>query len=137
MRRLLPVLLLAAAVSCADPAGANGRYCDVVKRIGVTADPLLGGAAYSDPTVLAAGMAVRVKAYTDLAAAAPTSVKVDTELVRSGLQQIAAAFAAKGNVSSTANEAPIATLVKDTKFLQAQANVTRFSTSVCKEKATA
>jgi hypothetical protein len=134
MRRVLSVLLVLVTVSCADPAGANGRYCDVVKRIGVTADPLLGGAAYSDPTVLAAGMAVRVKAYTDLAATAPPSVRADTETVRGGLQQIAAAFAAKGNLSSAANEPPIATLVKDTKFLQAQANVTRFSTSVCKEK---
>ncbi len=133
MRRLaiVPLVLL---VSCSDPAGPNGKFCDVVKRIQVTADPMAGGAAFSDARVLADGMAVRVKGYDDLVRVAPVAVRADVAAVSATLRKIADAFAAAGNKSSAANEQPIATLVKDQRFLDADQNVTRYSSTACRER---
>lgn len=132
MRRFLLVAVLAPlTVSCADPAGANGKFCDVVKRIQVTADPLSGAAAYSDPKVLADGMAVKVKAFADLAEVAPATVRSDTILVSESIRKIAEQLAAKGNKSSAANDPAIAALVKDERFVTASLNVQRFSEGQC------
>lgn len=133
MRRLaiVPFLLL---VSCSDPAGPNGKFCDVVKRILVTADPMTQGAAFSDSRVLADGMAVRVKAYDDLVLVAPVAINPDAVVVSATLRKIADAFSAAGNTSSAANEAPISTLLRDQKFLDADKNVARYSTTACREK---
>jgi hypothetical protein len=126
--------LLVLAMSCSDPAGANGKFCDVVKRIKVSADPLSGGDAYNDPKVLGDGMAVRMKAYTDLAATAPSSIKADAGIVSEGINQISLALSAAGNKSAAANDPTIAALVRDKKFLEASLNVQRFSETACKEK---
>jgi hypothetical protein len=126
--------LLIVAVSCSDPAGANGKFCDVVKRIKVSADPLSGGDAYNDPKVLGDGMAVRMKAYNDLAATAPSSIKTDAAIVSDGITKISLALTAAGNKSAAANDPTIAALVRDKKFLEASLNVQRFSETACKEK---
>lgn len=136
MRRLavLPLLLL---VACADPAGPNGKFCDVVKRIRVTADPLAQPAAFSDSRILESALAVRVKAYRDLAAVAPVAIAADAAKSRDALVEISTAFTAAGNRSSAANEQPLEGLLRDKAFLDAQSSVTRFSISACKEPATA
>jgi hypothetical protein len=134
VRRFLVLPLLVLAMSCSDPAGANGKFCDVVKRIKVSADPLSGGDAYNDPKVLGDGMAVRMKAYTDLAATAPSSIKADAGIVSEGINQISLALSAAGNKSAAANDPTIAALVRDKKFLEASLNVQRFSETACKEK---
>lgn len=134
MRRFLVLPLLIVAVSCSDPAGANGKFCDVVKRIKVSADPLSGGDAYNDPKVLGDGMAVRMKAYNDLAATAPSSIKTDAAIVSDGITKISLALTAAGNKSAAANDPTIAALVRDKKFLEASLNVQRFSETACKEK---
>ena len=125
--------MLILLVSCSDPAGANGKFCDVVKRIKVSADPLSGADAYNDPKVLADGMAVRVKAYSDLAAVAPAAIKTDAGVVADGVLKISMALAAAGNKSSAANDPATAKLVKDENFLIATLNVQRFSERACKE----
>lgn len=134
MRRFLVLPLLIVAVSCSDPAGANGKFCDVVKRIKVSADPLSGGDAYNDPKVLGDGMAVRMKAYNDLAATAPSSIKTDAAIVSDGITKISLALTAAGNKSAAGNDPTIAALVRDKKFLEASLNVQRFSETACKEK---
>ena len=135
MRRLLIfVPFLIVAVSCSDPAGANGKFCDVVKRIKVSADPLSGGDAYNDPKVLGDGMAVRMKAYSDLAATAPSLIKADAAIVSDGITKISLALTGAGNKSAAANAPTIAALVRDKRFLEASLNVQRFSETACKEK---
>jgi hypothetical protein len=134
VRRFLVLPLLIVAVSCSDPAGANGKFCDVVKRIKVSADPLSGAEAYNDPKVLGDGMAVRMKAYSDLAATAPSSIKADAAVVSDGINKISIALSAAGNKSAAANDPTIAALVRDKKFLEASLNVQRFSETACKEK---
>lgn len=134
MRRLVIFSLLIVATSCSNPTGPNGKFCDVVKRIRVTADPLAGGAAYSDPKVLGDGMSLRVQAYRDLAAVAPATIQVDAALVRDTITKISVALAAAGNKSLAANDPAISVLVKDEKFLTASLNVQRFSEGACKEK---
>jgi hypothetical protein len=134
MRCFLLIPLLIVAASCSDPAGANGKFCDVVKRIQVSADPLAGGDAYNDPKVLGDGMGVRVKAYNDLAATAPSSIKTDATIVSEGITKISQALVAAGNKSAAANDPTIAALVKDKRFLEASLNVQRFSDTACKEK---
>ena len=133
-RALIVVPLLIVVVSCSDPAGANGKFCDVVKRIKVSADPLTGGDAYNDPKVLGDGMAVRMKAYSDLAATAPSSIKADATIVSDGITKISFALTAAGNKSAAANDPTIAALVRNKRFLEASLNVQRFSETACKEK---
>lgn len=137
-RAFLPLVLVLGVplfAACADAAGPNGKFCDVAKRLQVTANPLSGNAYFTDPKLLGEGMTLRVSQYTDLALVAPTSVRTDAIAARDGLAQIALALKDKGNKASAANEEPLAGLILAQRTSQSEANLARFITTACKESA--
>jgi hypothetical protein len=128
------VLLLAIGTgACSDPAGPNGKFCDAVKTIRATFDPLSKPELYSDPKVLRDGLDLRVKAYKDLAAVAPKEEMGDAQLVADSFSKVSEKLRAKGDVAAAANDADIASIVNDKALQQAEANLSRFSTSACRE----
>jgi hypothetical protein len=129
-------LLVACGVaSCSDPAGPNGKFCDAVKTIQATFDPLSKPELYSDPKVLREGLDLRVKAYKELAAVAPKEEMGDAQIVADAFAKISEKLRAAGDVASAANNPDIAAIVNDKAVQQADANLSRFSTSACRDGA--
>jgi hypothetical protein len=126
-------VLLVLMSACADPAGPNGKYCDVVKRVQATFDPMSKPDLYTEPTVLRAGMDLRVAAFEDLVKVAPPEVVGAATMVRDHLRSISNELRDRGDKSSAANDPAVIKLTNDKPFLEAQDNVARFSAAACKE----
>jgi hypothetical protein len=133
----LTTLLLTVSVlsSCSDPAGPNGRFCDVVKRIRATFDPLTRTELYSDPKVLRAGMDLRLQAYNDLLNEAPVEIKGDATIARDAFVRISQLLRDKGDVAASADDPVISALINDKTRVDAELSLQRFANGACKDTA--
>ena len=125
---------LVLGTAACDTGGTSGasRYCDVVKVVQAGADPLADQSIYGDPARLKAALEVRVKTYTDLAAAAPKEVQADADTVRDEVIKVNNALNAAGYQSAAANNDPIVKAVLADQGLQdAQARLAAYDAEHC------
>jgi hypothetical protein len=127
-------LALVLGTTGCDNGGTSGasRYCDVVKVVQAGVDPLSDQSIYGDPARLQAALEVRVKTYTDLAAAAPKEIRADADTVRDGVIKVNNALKAAGYQSAAANSDPTVKAVLSDKSLQdAQSRLGTYDAEHC------
>lgn len=112
--------------SCSDTPGAS-RFCDVVKRIEASADPMADPSVFASPAVLRAAMEIRVRAYADLARVSPDEVAADVRTTAAQIARIDNALAAGGYDSALANSTIVTALMRDDTFIAASRSVERFA----------
>lgn len=129
---LLSLALGGTAAGCSDTP-TTSRFCDVVKRIEATADPMEDTAVFARPDVLQSALELRVRAYQDLARVAPADISLDALTVAAQLSRITSAFSAAGFKSDAANTPAITALAQDAGFAKASSSLVRFSTANCSD----
>ncbi len=129
----LAVGLVVTTAAC-DTGGTSGasRYCDVVKQVHASVDPLADQSIYGDPARLKDALIARVKTYTDLAGRAPDKIRADAGTVRDGVIKVNNALAAAGYQSAAANTDPTVQAVLSDQALQdAQARLAAYDAAHC------
>ena len=129
----LGVGLVLGATAC-DTGGTSGasRYCDVVKVVQAGVDPLSDQSIYGDPARLQAALEVRVKTYTDLAAAAPQEIRTDANTLRDGVIKVNNALKAAGYQSAAANSDPtVQAVLADQSLQDAQSRLGAYDAKHC------
>ena len=127
----LGLVLGATACDAGSSSGAS-RYCDVVKQVQASVDPLADQSIYSDPGRLKDALMVRVKTYTDLAAQAPDEIRPDANTVRDGVIKVNNALAAAGYQSAAANRDPtLQAVLNDQGLHDAQARLAGYDAEHC------
>jgi hypothetical protein len=125
------VVTAAAACDTASTSGAS-RYCDVVKQVQASVDPLADQSIYADPARLKDALVARVKTYTDLAGRAPDEIRPDANLVRDGVIKVNNALAAAGYQSVAANSDPtVQAVLADPALQAAQSRLASYDTEHC------
>jgi hypothetical protein len=129
----LGVGFLLGVTACDNGAGSGAsRYCDVVKVVQAGADPLADQSIYGDPAKLKAALEVRVKTYTDLAAAAPKDVQADADTVRDSVIKVNNALNAAGYQSAAANSDPtVKAVLADQALQDAQSRLAAYDAEHC------
>jgi hypothetical protein len=124
-------LVVAAACDAGGMSGAS-RYCDVVKQVQASVDPLADQSIYGDPARLKDALIARVKTYTDLAGRAPDEIRPDANTVRDSVIKVNNALAAAGYQSAAANSDPTVQAVLSDQALQdAQARMAAYDAEHC------
>jgi hypothetical protein len=108
MTRFLLVASIAMGplAACGPTGGADGKFCDVARRLEASVDPLADAGVLADPVKLSRALDNRVTIYTALAAAAPKSASADATAVRDGLAKLRDALAADGFRSAAIDSDP-------------------------------
>jgi hypothetical protein len=120
--------------ACGAGSPTASRYCDVVKRVQASADPLSDPAIFSDPAKLRDALAARVATFTDLAAQAPDEIRTDASALRDGLIKINNALSKAEFQSAAANSDPVVQgVLADPGFQSALTNVENYDANHCTE----
>jgi hypothetical protein len=132
------VVVAAAMIGTASACGAGSptasRYCDVVKQLQASADPLSDQAIYSDPARLRDALAARVATFTALAAQAPDEIRTDADTLRDGFIKINNALSTAQFQSAAANSDPVVQgVLADPGFQSALTHVEDYNANHCIE----
>jgi hypothetical protein len=129
---MVTVAIGTAATACSAGSPTASRYCDVVKQVQASADPLSDQAIYSDPTRLRDALAARVATFTDLAAQAPAEIRADADTLRDGLIKINNALSKAQFQSAAANSDPVVQgVLADPGFKDALTRVEDYNANHC------
>jgi hypothetical protein len=122
------------AAGCSSGSSTASRYCDVVKQMEASADPLADQAIFSDPTRLRDALAARVDTFTSLAANAPPEVRTDASTLRDDLIKINNALSKAQFQSAAANSDPVVQgVLADPAFTDALTRVEDYNANHCGE----
>jgi hypothetical protein len=122
---------LAGLAGCAEDPNAT-KYCDVVKRIEASADPLGSAAIYQDPTALKTALDDRITTYDELAREAPSALKPSAEKLRDVNSQVRNAWAAVDFRSGALNDDPkVKGLLTDAGLASALAELQAYNVRHC------
>jgi hypothetical protein len=80
----------------------SGRFCDVLKRLEASADPL-DDRVLQDPAALRAALTDVVATYDELARVAPESMRADARTLSDAYHRIQDLFARANDVSASVN----------------------------------
>ena len=118
--------------SCGPTGGANGRFCDVAKRLEASVDPVADAAVLTDQARLSRALDDRVAIYDALAAAAPRAADDDANRVKDGFVKIKVALANAGYRTDAVDTDPaLKQALADGTFVAARRSLGRTLTRTC------